>query len=142
MAVAVAAQASTAAATVGVYPSAQTITATGRLPAGGAKRIALNAPTDGHVDGVIVVAGAKRVAVNLDRGTLGGLVVGFRFAHFVTFGSTKLPDALLPWDGAERATEQRNQPLWVQVSVPTGTAPGAYAGTLNVIADEIGRAHV
>ena len=45
------------------------------------------------------------------------------------------PDALLPWNGSTRATEKPNQPLYVRVTVPDGTAPGTYRGTIAVSAD-------
>src|SRR5262249_7465985 len=46
-----------------------------------------------------------------------------------------VPDALEPWDGANRATEETNQPIWVQITVPQGTAPGPYVGSVGLVAD-------
>src|SRR5207249_2983692 len=92
------------------YPSAQTIHAAGRLPAGGGHAVALNEPIGGADGGLVVVSGAHRVSVTLDAARLGPLGARLRFWHFVDVGSKLVPDALLPWDGSERATEQQNQP--------------------------------
>jgi GNAT superfamily N-acetyltransferase len=82
-----------------------------------------------------VVSGARRVSASLDGSRLGPLEAQLRFWHFVRFGSRQVPDALLPWNGSDRATEKANQPLCVEVSVPYGTAPGVYRGWLTVGAD-------
>jgi GNAT superfamily N-acetyltransferase len=129
-----------AAATVVTYPSAQTIPATGKLPGGGGHALTLNEPIGGDGEGLAVVSGAQRIAVSVDAGKLAPLKTRLRFWHFVDFDSKLVPDALLPWDGGERATEQPNQPFSVEVSVPYGTAPGTYRGSVTVTAD--GRATV
>src|SRR5207244_660376 len=72
---------------------------------------------------------------SVDRSRLGPVVLRLAFAHFVAFGERLVPDALLPWDGAVRRTEQPNQPILAQVEVPYGTRPGRYSARLRVIAD-------
>jgi len=108
------------------YPAAQTIPATGKLPSGGGRSITLNEPIGGDDAALVVVSNAKQVGLTVDTKSLGGIVVGARFRHFVRFGSALVPDALLPWDGSARPTEQPNQPLSIEVSVPYGTSPGTY----------------
>ena len=60
---------------------------------------------------IVVVSGAREVALTVDTKILGPLAVQVRFRHFVRFGSVLVPDALLPWDGSKRPVEQPNQPL-------------------------------
>ena len=122
------------------YPAAQTIPARGALPGGGGRSLALNEPLGGDGAGLVVVSGAERVSASLDTGRLGPLHARLRFWHFVDFGSSMVPDALLPWDGREHAAEEPNQPFSVEVSVPYGTAPGTYRSAVTVTAD--GRATV
>ena len=82
--------------------------------------------------GLVVVTRAARVAVSVDRRDLGPIVLHLAFGHFVHFGSRLVPDALVPWDGSERATEEPNQPIYVQAEVPTRTKPGIYRARLRV----------
>jgi hypothetical protein len=128
------------AATVTTYPAAQTIPAAGKLPAGGGHALALNEPIGGDGAGLAVVSGAQRIAASVDAGKLAPLKTRLRFWHFVDFGSKLVPDALQPWDGSPRAVEQPNQPFSIEISVPYGTAPGTYRGSVTVTAD--GRATV
>src|SRR5207245_1548200 len=118
-----------------VYPSAQSILASGPLPPGGAAKIRLNVARNEVEDAVIVVAGATNVAVNVDASALTPLTVRLLWGHFVLFGARPIPDALMPWDGLRRAVEKPNQPIWVQVSVPAGAAPGTYKGSVIVTAN-------
>jgi hypothetical protein len=129
-----AAQARTQQATVGVYPAGTTFTASGGAPAGAASAVSLAMPVGAVDDAVVDVRGASRVAIQ--SSTLSGpLRLSFRFAHYVSVGGAQVPDALLPWDGGGRTTEAANQPVWLQVTVPAGTAPGAYAGSVQLAAD-------
>jgi Glycoside hydrolase 123, catalytic domain len=126
--------------TIRTYPPAQTIPASGALPRGSGRSLALNEALGGDDAGLVVISGAERVSASLDTGRLGPLHARLRFWHFVDFGSSVVPDALLPWDGSERATEEPNQPFSVEVSVPYGTAPGTYRSAVTVTVD--GRATV
>lgn len=124
------------AATVGVYPSATTFRPSGAPAAAGAGAVALNMPIGGHDDAVVLVRNAQQV--RLDAPTLQApLELKLFFAHYVSVGGTRVPDALLPWNGEARATEEPNQPLWLQVGVPYGTAPGTYTGQVRVVADGV-----
>jgi hypothetical protein len=128
------AQARTQQATVAVYPAGTAFTASGSAPAGAASAVSLAMPVGAIDDAVVLVRGASHVAVR--SATLQApLRVSLRFAHYVSVGGTQVPDALLPWDGGARATEYANQPVWLQVSVPDGTAPGAYTGSVELVAD-------
>src|SRR5262249_40044575 len=98
------------AASVSSYPPAHTSPARGALPVGGGRSLTLNEPVGGDDSGLVVVSGAARVSVSLDAGRLAPLRAQLRFWHFVDVGSSQVPDALLPWDGSERATEQPDQP--------------------------------
>ena len=114
------------------YPSAQTIPASGALPRGGAAQVVMNAAI-GETEGAWVVArGGDEVAVTLDAAAAKPLRVSLAWGHFVRVDGKLVPDALLPWDGAARPAEQPNQPVYVRVSVPGGTAPGAYEASLSV----------
>jgi len=124
-----------ATATVATYPSAVTIPATGKLPSGGGRAITLNEPVGGDDAALVVVSNARAVGLTVDTKSLGPIGVEVRFRHFVRFGSSLVPDALLPWDGSKHAVEQPNQPLSVEVSVPYGTKPGAYKSTATVTLD-------
>ena len=138
------------------YPAAQTIPASGKLPPGGGHAFRLNERVAGRKvltdiadagrakqrvdhrvdeDIRIGVAGETDLGSKLDAAKLAPLKARLRFWHFVDFGSKQVPDALLPWDGSARATEQPNQPFSVEVSVPYGTAPGVYRGSVTVTAD-------
>jgi hypothetical protein len=118
-----------------VYPSAQTIQASGPLPPAGAAKIRLNAARNEVEDAVIVVTGATNVAVNVDSSALAPLTVRLLWGHFVLFGANPIPDALMPWDGIGRSVEKPNQPIWVQVTVPAGAAPRTYTGSVIVTAN-------
>jgi hypothetical protein len=121
-------------ATVGVYPSSTTIRSAGAIPGHAASSVSLDLAIGGRDDAVISVSGAQRVQVSapsLDA----PLQLQLRFAHYVSIGGSLVPDALLPWDGSARATEAANQPLWLQVTAPAGTAAGSYHGSVTVVAD-------
>ena len=119
-------------AAVNAYPSSTTVFPSGPLPPGGKRALTLHAAVGEREGGLIVVTGAKRVALSVDGRGLGPLLLRVSFGHFVRFGSRLVPDALLPWDGSERTAEQPNQPLYVQAEVPYGTKPGTYRATLEV----------
>jgi len=125
------------AVTVGVFPSSTTIRGSAPLPATPASNVSLKTATGEQEDAMIVVSGAKLVHV-IAPPTVGPLPLKVMFAHYVSFGGTLVPDALLPWDGGARATEQQNQPIWLQVTVPLGTAPGTYTTEISVVADGSG----
>jgi hypothetical protein len=123
-------------AAVRVYPSSQTIPPGGAIAGGGGATSAALNTAIGEREGVWVVAtGAKKVAATVDRGTLGAIHAGLYFGHWVSFGGRAVADALLEWDGSERDAEQVNQPIYLQVFVPQGTAPGIYRGSINVYTD-------
>jgi hypothetical protein len=121
-------------ATVGVYPSGTTFAASSAAPAHATSSATLAMPIGGVDDATILVRGAKRVAVASPTITA-PLQLRLFFAHYVSVKGTPVPDALLPWDGSPRATEHTNQPLWLQVTVPEGTAAGTYSGSVVVVAD-------
>lgn len=121
------------AATVSVYPAATAIRATG-TPAGGAKSITLATALGEQEDAIVLVTGATQIAVAAPA-AIGPLPVKLFFAHYVSFDGTPIPDALLPWAGGARPTEQQNQPFWLQVTVPYGTPAGTYSGPVSVVAD-------
>jgi len=123
-------------ATVGVYPSATSVRASTPVQGRAAAAISLASGAGGVEDSVLVVSGADRVQLT-DATLQAPLQLAFFFAHYVSFGGTLVPDALLPWSGDPRATEQRNQPLWVQVTVPPGTPAGTYTGGVGVVADGV-----
>jgi len=120
---------------VATYPAAQTIPRNGKLPAGGGHALTLNEPVGGDEAALVVVSNARQVAAVADIRRLGPLGVHIRFVHFVRFGGALVPDALVPWDGSLHPTEQQHQPLSIEVSVPYGTKPGAYNGSVTVTAD-------
>src|SRR3954447_1721767 len=121
-------------ATVGVYKSGTTFSASAAAPAGAGSSVSLAMPIGGVDDATLLVRGAQRVS--LSAPTLGApLRLSFFFAHYVSVDGKAVPDALMPWDGSQRATEHANQPLWLQVTVPYGTAPGTYHGSVVVGAD-------
>jgi hypothetical protein len=91
-------------------------------------------PIGGVDDATILVRGARDVAVQSPT-ISGPLQLKLFFAHYVSVAGTPEPDALLPWDGSQRATEETNQPIWLQVTVPDGTAAGTYTGSVDVVAD-------
>jgi hypothetical protein len=120
---------------VATYPDSQTIPSSGRLPSGGGHAVSLNEPVGGSGAGLVVVSGAKSVGAVADARTLAPMQVQLRFWHYVRFGSSLYPDALVPWDGGARRTEQPNQPFSVEVYVPYGTKPGVYKSSVTVTAD-------
>ncbi len=117
---------------VAAYPSSTTVFPSGPLPPGGAHVLRLNAAVGEREGGLVVVTRAARVAVSVDQRDLGPIVLHVAFGHFVHFGSRLVPDALIPWDGSERATEEPNQPIYVQAEVPPRTKPGIYRARLRV----------
>ena len=119
---------------VRAYPSSQSIPPSGGIP-GGSAAIALNTASGEREGAWIVASGAGTVAASVQNTALGPLRVEVDFGHFVQFGRRLVPDALLPWNGSARATEKANQPLYVRVTVPEGTAPGTYRGTISVSAE-------
>jgi hypothetical protein len=124
----------TSQATVGVYPSGTTFAASSAAPAHAASSVSLAMPVGGVDDATILVRGAQRVAIR--SATIGApLQVRLMFAHYVSVNGKPVADALLPWDGSPRATEHTNQPVWLQVTVPYGTAAGTYSGSVEVGAD-------
>jgi Glycoside hydrolase 123, catalytic domain len=125
------------AASLKAYPSSESIAPTGSLPNGGSSSITLNVAVGETEDAQIVVAGAKNVAAAIDGAPLQPLASRLLWGHYVSFGAKRVPDALLPWNGSARASEAANQPLWVQVGVPEGTAPGAYVSKVVVDADGV-----
>jgi hypothetical protein len=121
-------------ATVGVYPSGTTFSPSGGAPAHAASSASLAMPIGGVDDATVLVRGAQHVSIvspTIDS----PLQLNLFFAHYVSVGGKAVPDALMPWDGSQRSTEHTNQPLWLQVTVPYRTAPGAYHGSVVVVAD-------
>jgi hypothetical protein len=124
----------TESATVGVYPSGTTFSASAGAPAHAASSVSLAMPVGGVDDATILVRGAQKVSI--DAPTIDApLQLSLFFAHYVSVDGKAVPDALMPWDGSQRATEHTNQPLWLQVTVPYGTSPGTYQGSVVVGAD-------
>ncbi len=125
----------TAQAGVAAYPSSVTIHPSGSLPAGGATQVTMNAAIGETEDAQVVVTGAQWITAAVDGQTLRPLEVRLFFAHYVSFGGTLVPDALLPWNGEARKAEEPNQPLWVQIGVPQSTPAGTYKTTLLLTVD-------
>ena len=126
-------------ASVGVYPAGTSFTASGPAPARPAASVSLAMPIGGVDDATLLARGAQHVSVptaSIDA----PLKLRLLFAHYVSVNGKPVPDALEPWDGSQRATEKVNQPIWVQVTVPQGTAPRTYAGSVTLVAD--GTPHV
>jgi Domain of unknown function (DUF4091) len=46
------------------------------------------------------------------------------------------PDPLIPMSGPFRVDGQRNQPIWVDLFIPAGTAPGVYSGGVKIESDQ------
>lgn len=122
------------AASVTAYPSSTTIRGAGALPAGGSKAVSLNAANGETEDAILVASGAQNIQVAVPT-TIGPLPVKLFYGHYVSFGGTRIPDALLPWDGSPRAAEQTNQPFWLQVTVPYHTPAGIYSDQVAVTLD-------
>jgi Glycoside hydrolase 123, catalytic domain len=123
-----------AAATVAVYPSGTTFTATGAAPPRATPSVSLAMPIGGVDDAIVLVRGAQNVAIT-SPAIDAPLELKLFFAHYVSVNGKAVPDALLPWTGSNRSAEKTNQPLWLQVTVPYGTAAGTYAGSVVVVAD-------
>ncbi|MDX6482045.1 MAG: hypothetical protein QOG85_2555 [Gaiellaceae bacterium] len=124
----------TASVTVAVYPAGTSFTAAGAAPARSRTSIALAMPIGAVDDAVILARGAQHVSA-LTTSIDAALEMRLLFAHYVSVNGKPVPDALEPWDGSQRATEKTNQPIWVQITVPQGTAPGTYSGSLSLVAD-------
>jgi len=120
--------------TIGVYPSGTTFTPTGAAPPRAGSSISLAMPIGGVDDATILVRGAQKVGIT-SPAIDAPLELKLFFAHYVSVKGRSVPDALLPWDGSRRSPEKTNQPVWLQVTVPYGTAPGTYAGSVAVDAD-------
>src|SRR6478672_8649286 len=121
-------------ATVGVYPSGTTFSASGGAPANAASSASLAMPIGGVDDATVLVRGAQHVSISSP--TIDApLQLDLFFAHYVSVSGQAVPDALMPWDGSKRSTENTNQPLWLQVTVPYGTAAGTYNGSVVVSGD-------
>ena len=121
-------------ASVGVYPSGTTFSASAGAPAHASSSVSLAMPVGGVDDATLLVRNAQNVSI--DAPTIDApLQLSLFFAHYVSVRGKAVPDALLPWDGSQRSTEHTNQPLWLQVTVPYGTAPGTYHGSVVVGAD-------
>jgi hypothetical protein len=129
-----AALAAPTAASVVALPAAETVPASGALP-GAAAAIGVNAARGEREGAWIVARGARRVDARVERGSLGPIEVELAWGHFVRVGSRLVADALLPWDGTARQSEQANQPLYVRVNVPRSAPPGTYAGSVAVTVD-------
>jgi hypothetical protein len=121
-------------ATVGVYPSGTTFSASGGAPAHAASSVSLAMPIGGVDDATVLVRGAQHVSI-ASPAVDSPLQLSLFFAHYVSIDGKAVPDALMPWDGSQRSTEHTNQPLWLQVTVPYGTTPGTYHGSVVVVAD-------
>ena len=124
----------TLSATVSVYPSGTTFSASAAAPAHPASSVSLAMPIGGVDDSTILVRGAQKVSI-VTLTIAPPLQLKLFFAHYVSVGGKDVPDALMPWDGSQRATEHTNQPLWLQVTAPYGTPSGNYSGSLLVVAD-------
>ena len=125
----------TAQATVAVYPSGTSFTAAGAAPVGSTAGVSLAMPIGGVDDATLLVRGAQHVSIQSP--TIDSpLQLKLLFAHFVSVNGTPTPDALEPWDGAQRATEETNQPVWLQVTVPSTASAGVYHGSVVVSADD------
>jgi hypothetical protein len=129
-----AALAAPTAAGVVALPAAQTVPASGALP-GATDSIAVNAARGEREGAWIVARGARRVEARVEQGSLGAIDVELAWGHFVRVGPRLVADALLPWDGSARESEQSNQPVYVRVKVPRSVAPGAYAGSIVATVD-------
>ena len=121
-------------ATVGIYPSGTTFTASGPPPAHASSSVSLSMPIGGVDDATLLVRGAQHVSI-VTPTIAPPLQLRLLFAHYVSVDGNNVPDALMPWDGSQRATERTNQPLWLQVTVPYGTPSGNYSGSLLLVAD-------
>src|SRR4051812_40201733 len=117
------------------YPSSQTIFPSGPLPPTSLSFARLNVARGETEHAQIVVAGADRISARVESGSLAPMNARLLWAHYVRVGVRRVPDALLPWSGSQRRAEERNQPLWVEVTVPTETPVGTYDASVVVEAD-------
>ncbi|HUA82278.1 MAG TPA: glycoside hydrolase domain-containing protein [Bryobacteraceae bacterium] len=46
------------------------------------------------------------------------------------------PDPLIPLERPFRVAPQRNQPIWVDIYIPDGAAPGDYSGKIQIASDQ------
>jgi hypothetical protein len=121
-------------ASVRVYPSGTSFSASGAAPRHSATSVSLAMPIGAVDDAVLLARGAHHVSVS-DSSIDPALEMHLLFAHFVSVHGKLVPDVLEPWNGSQRATEKTNQPIWVQITVPQGTAPGTYTGSISLVAD-------
>jgi glycosyl hydrolase family 123 len=121
-------------ATVGVYPSGTSFSARGLAPPRPAASVSLAMPIGAIDDAVILARGAQHVSA-LTTSIDPALSLHLFFAHYVSVNGKLVPDVLEPWDGSQRSTEEKNQPIWVQITAPQGTTPGTYAGSVSLVAD-------
>src|SRR5262249_30636423 len=98
-------------ATVGVYPSGTTFSPSS-APAGAASSVSLAMPIGGVDDATILVRGARKVSIAAPT-IESPLQLNLLFAHYVSVDGKAVADALMPWDGSLRSTENTNQPLWL-----------------------------
>ncbi len=124
-------------ATVGVYPSGTTFSASGGAPGHPASSVSLSMPIGGVDDATILVREAQKVSI-VAPAIDPPLQLNLFFAHYVSVDGKAVPDALIPWDGSQRATEHTNQPLWVQVTAPYGTPPATTAARFSSSQTELG----
>ncbi|HUZ14548.1 MAG TPA: glycoside hydrolase domain-containing protein [Gaiellaceae bacterium] len=124
----------TAQATVAAYPAGTSFTATGAAPSHGSSSVSLAMPIGAVDDAVILARGAQQVSA-LSTSIDPALTLHLLFAHYVSVDGKPVPDVLEPWDGSQRTTEKTNQPIWVQITVPQGTTPGTYAGSVSLVTD-------
>jgi Domain of unknown function (DUF4091) len=89
----------------------------------------------GREGALVIVRSARTVTVSASGSRPGGVSIHLFFAHFVSVDGRLVPDALEPWDGSARQTEQPNQPVLVQVEAPYGARSGVYTASVAVTAD-------
>ena len=117
---------------VRAYASSQTIPATGSLPRGGSAGIGLVTGRGEREGAWIVARGGGKIAVAIDRGTLGSIGLELAWGHYVQVGDRVVPDALVPWDGSAHDAERDNQPVYVRVAVPPTVTAGTYSASILV----------
>src|SRR5688572_23845087 len=102
-------------AAVMTYPSSQSIAPSGQPPRGGGRELVYHVAIGEREGALLVVRGARKIAVAGAGPRIGEISVRLFFGHFVAAGGRLVPDALEPWDGIERGTEKANQPVLVQI---------------------------